>query len=432
MAALPPPLEGCRILLLRDGAGAGGASGASGGGAVAVSPGAVVALGAELSVHGEPPLAANTLTHIVARGGWPAVVTAAPSLARRFDPAQPDGPPRQAQLPRFVSTTWLEECVRTGRRAAEELHVFELGPRGARRPRSQEGEAAGDAGNEDGERPRQLRRTAAGSGQEGQPIDLADSQGSQGGAPDEPAPPPPPPQYRQQRDDDEEEAECVKLLVKLFETATVGAEPRYEGDTDGAQRCIKAAAKFLQNEAAGASKRKSLNCEKTERYLCGCDKREGGCGGPHAPHGVLTMRLLTLVGFRVIRSGSGESSVRHLACPAADGRANLRHGVHSRLRQMKATIDQEIAAEHARRKGEVEKLLEAMREAAAFRSGLSESSVAASNEAASSDKKKAAGVRRHDIAGIRVAFFSRCHQYRCYRARWLRWRLWSRGRARTR
>ena len=58
------------------------------------------------------------------------------------------------------------------------------------------------------------------------------------------------------------------------------------------------------------------------------------------------MRLLTLVGFRVIRSGSGESSVRHLACPEADGRANLRHGVHSRLRQMKATIDQEIAAEH--------------------------------------------------------------------------------------
>ena len=379
-------LEGCRVLLLRDG-----------GGAVAVSPGAVVALGAELSVHGEPPLAANTLTHIVARGGWPAVVAAAPSLARRFDPAQPDGPPRQAQLPQFVSTTWLEDCVRTGRRAAEQPHVFELGPqRGARRPRSQEGAAAqqgDDDGNGDGERPRQLRRTA--SGQEGQPIDLADSQGSQCGAPDEPAPPPPPPQYRQQRDDEEEEAECVKLLVKLFETATVGAEPRYAGDTDGAQRCIKAAAKFLQNEAGGASKRKSLNCEKTERYLCGCDKREGGggCGGPHAPHGVLTMRLLTLVGFRVIRSGSGESSVRHLACPAADGRANLRHGVLSRLGQMKATIDQEIAAEHARRKGEVEKLLEAMREAAAFRSGLSESSVAASNEAASSDKKKAAGVR---------------------------------------
>ena len=128
-------LAGCRILVLGD----------------QRLPADHHRLGGTLSLNGAPALPAWTLTHIVA-DGWAAVTARAPSLARRHHPAQPDGPPPRgsAQLV-FVRPRWLEECLRTGRRAAEGPHAFAAGDEEGRRRGS---------GDDEG-RPRQLRRTEA-------------------------------------------------------------------------------------------------------------------------------------------------------------------------------------------------------------------------------------------------------------------------------
>ena len=127
-------LAGCRILVLGD----------------QRLPADHHRLGGTLSLNGAPALPAWTLTHIVA-DGWAAVTARAPSLARRHHPAQPDGPPPRgsAQLV-FVRPRWLEECLRTGRRAAEGPHAFTAGDEVRRR----------GSGDDEG-RPRQLRRTEA-------------------------------------------------------------------------------------------------------------------------------------------------------------------------------------------------------------------------------------------------------------------------------
>lgn len=326
---------------------------------------------ASSSVNGEPPLEANKLTHIVAEG-WATVATRAPSLAARHSGAYSEfAPPVSSNGPlMFVTRSWLDDSLAAGRRLAEAEYSFAASESGAARAPKQrkfaaaaavpspDQRSAAKAEEEDDRRrrPRQLSATRPVAELTDQSvIDLAGSQDSQQ---DDPAPPLP--SHRQlQRDDDDEEAQCTSLLVQLFEAATVGPS------SDGAQRCIKVAARILQNEVGESSKARSLNYMKTERRLCGCDE-SGGCDGPHAPHCVSTMRLLTVTGFRLVRSGDGSSSKRQLACAESDGRVNLRAGVRDRLLQMKATIDQAIAEEHARRTEELAKLQKAMQEAAAF------------------------------------------------------------------
>ena len=128
-------LAGCRILVLGD----------------QPLPADHRRLGGAISLNGTPALQAWTLTHIVA-ADWGAVTARAPSLARRHHPAQPDGPPpRGSARLVFVRPQWLEECLRTGRRAAEGPHAFAAGDEGRRR---------GSRGDDEG-RPRQLRRTEA-------------------------------------------------------------------------------------------------------------------------------------------------------------------------------------------------------------------------------------------------------------------------------
>ena len=85
--------------------------------AAAQAPGAG-GLTLRLSVNGVPPLLANELTHIVA-DDRDTLKRLAPSLARRYDPAQPDGPPlkRRPNDPdtQLLSTLWLAATLRAGR-----------------------------------------------------------------------------------------------------------------------------------------------------------------------------------------------------------------------------------------------------------------------------------------------------------------------------
>ena len=131
-------LEGCRILVLGTG--------------VRLP---ADCLGAVVSLNGAPALEARSLTHLVA-ADWDAVVSHAPSLARRHDPAQPDGPlPPGTRPPLFVRPQWLEESLRTARCMPGGAYEFAPGQRGRVRRRSSDDaeEVAADPG-----RPHQRQR----------------------------------------------------------------------------------------------------------------------------------------------------------------------------------------------------------------------------------------------------------------------------------
>ena len=72
----------------------------------------LVAAGARASVNGEPPLEANSLTHIVA-DGWATVVRRAPSLAARHSGSFAEfAPPVGVNGPLvFVARRWLDDSL---------------------------------------------------------------------------------------------------------------------------------------------------------------------------------------------------------------------------------------------------------------------------------------------------------------------------------
>ena len=83
--------------------------------------------GSRLSIHGEPALEANALTHIVAEGR-DVMQRLAPSLARRHHPSQPDGPPpkraRTAPPTRFVTPDWLAASLAAGQPQPAERYAM--------------------------------------------------------------------------------------------------------------------------------------------------------------------------------------------------------------------------------------------------------------------------------------------------------------------
>jgi hypothetical protein len=97
----------------------------------------LVAAGSRASVNGEPPLEANSLTHIVA-DGWATVVRRAPSLAARHSGSFAEfAPPVGVNGPLvFVARRWLADTLAAGRRLEEAEYSFAAGGGGENGPAS--------------------------------------------------------------------------------------------------------------------------------------------------------------------------------------------------------------------------------------------------------------------------------------------------------